>query len=130
MIFRWPSPDAPTLTLGDDGTVREALGSCVDGLVVAFDVGHAPAPCVEALTALASRMPVVLASRTGSGPVLRSTYGFPGSESDLLSRGLISAVSLPPVKANVLLRLVLSSDSAHHAVRGLFAQFTSPSTPR
>jgi L-asparaginase len=132
-----PQPTRPartaiaTLTLGDDGAVLEALGSCVDGLVVAaFGVGHAPAACLEALTALATRRPVVLASRTGSGPVLRSTYGFPGSESDLLARGLISAGSLPPVKANVLLRLILSSDSTSYAVRGLFAQFTAPSTPR
>jgi L-asparaginase len=87
---------------------------------------------VDALTALATGMPVVLASRPGSGPVLRNTYGFPGSESDLLCRGLISAGSLPPVKANVLLRLVLSSDSAANAdaTAVMFGQFAAPPTLR
>jgi L-asparaginase len=63
--------------------------------------------CVDALTDLAKRMPVILATRTGSGPVLRHTYGFPGSESDLLARQLISASTLDPVKARILLQLLL-----------------------
>ncbi|MCX4429255.1 asparaginase [Streptomyces mirabilis] len=97
-----------TVGLGDDGTILQAVGDVVDGLVVAaFGAGHVPMACVDVLTDLAKRMPVVLATRTGSGPVLRQTYGFPGSESDLLERGLISASTLDPIKARILLQLLL-----------------------
>ncbi|MDQ1304302.1 MAG: L-asparaginase, partial [Actinomycetota bacterium] len=112
-----------TLTLGDDGIALEALGSCLDGLVVAgFGAGHAPLACVETLTKLANAMPVVLASRTGAGPVLTSTYGFPGSESDLLSRGLLSAGTLDPVKARVLLHLLLLTGADAPEIARRFAQ--------
>ncbi|MGW1617143.1 asparaginase domain-containing protein [Streptomyces sp. NPDC002285] len=70
-------------------------------------VGHVPMACVDALTDLAKRMPVILATSAGSGPVLRQTYGFPGSESDLIARGLISDSTLDPVKARILLHLLL-----------------------
>lgn len=99
----------PVVLDHDDLSLR-ALASGLDGFVIAgFGVGHVPAALVPALTELASAMPVVLASRVGSGPVLERTYGFAGSESDLLSRGLISAAMLDGYKARVLLHLLLAS---------------------
>jgi L-asparaginase len=101
-----------TVGLGDDGTILQAVGDKADGLVVAaFGAGHVPMACVDVLTDLPRRMPVVLATRTGSGPVLRQTYGFPGSESDLLARGLISANTLDPIKARILLQLLLMTSA-------------------
>jgi L-asparaginase len=110
-----------TATVGDDARVLEAVGEHVDGLVVAgFGAGHVPATWVTALDKLAIRIPVVLATRTGRGPVLSRTYGFPGSESDLLARGLISAGAITPVKAKVLLHTALATGKSVDEVRGLF----------
>jgi L-asparaginase len=69
----------------------------------------------------AARIPLVLASRTGAGSVLASTYVFAGSESDLLARGLISAGSLDPYKARILLSLLLASNVDRADITAAFA---------
>ncbi|MBC8991542.1 asparaginase [Micromonospora chalcea] len=111
-----------TASLDDDPTLLEAIGLHCDGLVVAgFGVGHVPEPLVQPLTTLAARIPVVLTSRTPAGPTLTRTYGFPGSERDLLTRGLIPAGWLHPYKARILLRALLAAQTEPQDIALAFA---------
>lgn len=111
-----------TVSLGDDGVLLDGLADRVDGVVIAgFGVGHVPQQLVPQLHSLAERLPVVLASRTGAGPVLTATYGFAGSERDLLGRGLIPAGFLDPLKARILLRAALAAGADRGSISAAFA---------
>ena len=100
-------------TLGDDGSLLHVLASWLDGLVIAaFGVGPVPATWVARLSGIvtqlqaadhvaptsrksgqeaeiAERIPVMLASHVGAGFTAINTYGFAGSECDLIASGLI-----------------------------------------
>lgn len=111
------------MSLGDDGRLIEAATSLgyAGAVVEGFGGGHVPARVAPVLQRLAEQMPVVLASRTGSGEVLRETYASPGSEIDLLARGLIGAGHLDGAKARVLLRLALAAGEDKDAIVRRFA---------
>lgn len=106
-----------TVSLGDEGRLLQGIEqSGYSGLVLeGMGGGHVPAEMVDHISYLATKMPVVLASRTGSGETLTHTYGFPGSETDLLKRGLISAGPLDGLKARLLLILLLSKADREEA---------------
>lgn len=97
--------------LGDgDRSVRALLDAGADGLVVAgFGAGHVPASTVPVLAEAATRIPVIVASRTGHGGTLTRTYGFAGSEVDLLARGVQLAGLLDHRKARLLTWALLAS---------------------
>lgn len=90
-------------------TLTQIIGSGFTGAVIAgVGGGHVPEHLVPAVTRLGEAMPVVLASRPGSGASLTSTYGYPGGEIGLLESGLIPAGILDARKARIVLTLALS----------------------
>ncbi len=95
--------------LGFSGAVIEAMGG-----------GHLPSALLPLVDQMCRRMPVVLASRTGAGEVLTSTYGFAGGEIDLLARGLIRAGALDGLKARLLLMLALAAGHDRSAIAAAF----------
>jgi L-asparaginase len=115
--------------LGDDLRIvgeLDRLGYA--GVVIdAFGGGHIPGPTVPAVAEVAARIPVVLASRTGGGEVLQETYGFAGSERDLLAHGLIPAGYLDGRKARILLSLLLTDGSDPAVARQGFQRFLDSS---
>jgi L-asparaginase len=100
-----------TVGLGDDGRLLRELPRLGYQAVVlaAMGVGHVPSDMVPAIEATSREIPIVLASRVPSGPTLRNTYGFSGSERDLLARGVWSAGYLSALKARLLLSMLLAS---------------------
>ncbi|MHC8388333.1 asparaginase [Pseudomonas sp. MDT2-39-1] len=79
-----------------------------DGLVIAgFGAGHVSASWADVIETIARKIPVIVATRTGSGSTAQSTYGFIGSEMDLISKGALMAGFLCPRKARVLLWLLV-----------------------
>jgi L-asparaginase len=131
-----PLPDTDALArvamleshLGDDGgLLRLVLDAAYDGVVLgAFGVGHVSTIAAEVVSEAVRQMPVVVASRTGTGSTLTTTYGFPGSESDLLRRGAVMAGWLDPRKARLLLTVLLTLG---YPARDIAAEFTRRGRP-
>ncbi len=111
--------------MGDDGRLLRGLpelgfaGAVVEGM----GAGHVPAEVAPMLGELAARMPVVLATRVMSGPVFTRTYGYPGSEIDLLARHLIPAGYLSGLKARLLLGFSLRSGKSAKSASEAFAAY-------
>lgn len=119
---RWPALPEPLagraprvalleVHLGDVGHLLQlVVDDGYDGVVVAgFGAGHVSAAMAEVMGVAIERCPVVLVSRTGGGPVLEKTYGFVGSEQDLLARGVVPAGWLDARKARLLLWSLLAA---------------------
>lgn len=87
------------------------------GLVIAgFGAGHVSESWSAALGSIASMLPVIVATRTGSGATARSSYGFVGGEIDLQAKGIHMAGQLCPRKCRILLWLLLASNNQHRLV--------------
>lgn len=115
-LMERPTRDFPKVAiigtaLGDDGSLVEAaLDLGYEGIVIAaFGAGHVPAVMADRVERLAKRVPVIVAGRVGSGPTASRTYGFAGSEVDLVKRGATMAKWLHPNKTRLLLAAALAA---------------------
>jgi L-asparaginase len=112
------------MALGDDGSLLRCVSGAIDGLVLAgVGAGHVPESVVPLIAEIATRMPVVLASRAGAGAMLTRTYSYPGSELDLIGRGLIPSGFLDQYKARILLQLLLACDATRAEIITAFTGF-------
>lgn len=111
--------------LGDDGRILAAMADTgIRGFVIAaMGAGHVPSAIVEALEELARNIPVVLSSRVPGGAVFTSSYGFAGSEIDLIRRGLIPSGQLPPHKARLVLACLVGAGFSMDEIRSHFQTF-------
>jgi L-asparaginase len=122
-----------SLGLGEDGRLLPALkelgyaGAVIEGM----GAGHVPAAAVAAVAQLVTQMPVVLCTRVRGGRVFTKTYGFAGSEMDLIAKGAIPCGHLSAGKARLLLTLLLCSGSGASAerIRQAFQTDGCPSNP-
>lgn len=95
----------------DSLLLENVVGLGYAGLVIAgFGAGHVSASWADSVEAIAQKIPVIVATRTGSGATARSTYGFDGGEIDLTRRGALMAGFLCPRKARILLWLLVGCD--------------------
>ncbi|MCM2477232.1 asparaginase [Rhizobium sp. CG5] len=96
----------------------------VQGLVIeGLGGGHSNPETAEKLGQIADTIPVFLSSRTGSGQVLRSTYGFIGSEMDLLGRGLHDTGWLDGPKSRILMNLALRHGLDRQSICNLLSRY-------
>lgn len=122
-------PPAPValirMTMGDDGRLLQVLpdlgyaGVVIEGM----GAGHVMAEVAPIVGDLAKKIPVVLASRAMTGQVFTNTYGYPGSEIDLIKRGVIPAGYLSGLKARLLLGLVLRTAKGAGNIAAAFAAY-------
>lgn len=133
-MSRFPSAaspaSVPTVTIQFDQSADilewATHSDTVRGVVIAaMGVGHVPIWCLESLSTLSSAKPVTYVSRTGAGSVFTGTYGFPGSERDLIERGLFPAGSLNAHKARILLAQCIHSSNGRLEAESIFNQCVS-----
>lgn len=116
----WSALDEPGQLI--DALLADPRHLGYGGVVVAgTGGGHVRDDHVERLTRLNQSIPVVIASRTGGGPLLASTYDGPGSEINLRRAGLVFAGRLHPLKTRLLLELLLRGGVDRAGVARVFA---------
>lgn len=111
----------PAVIDDDGGMLRLVVGDGYDGVVVSgAGSGHVSAVAADIVADAVTRVPVVVATRSGGGRTTTRLYGYPGSESDLIAKGAIMAGSLAPLKARLLLWVLVANGADRDTIRREF----------
>jgi L-asparaginase len=123
----WETPLPRVIALpGDDPELFDQVaGGGLGGLVLeGVGGGHVPGAVADRVEILAARIPVVVTTRVENGGTLSRTYGYPGSELDLIARGAIMGGWLTTAKARSLLTLSLRAGMGRAALAEAFAAYS------
>ena len=112
-------------SIDDDGRMlRAAAGLGFAGLVLeATGAGHVSAALAELVSGVTAELPVALSTRVPGGRVFHETYGFPGSERDLIAKGAIPTGYLGAAKSRILLSLAIGAGCDRDHVRELIERY-------
>lgn len=119
----FPRVELIRFAAGMDGfLVNQAVEGGVAGIVIeATGAGHVSPPFADAMErAVRRNIPVVVTSRCTTGSVLTQTYAFPGSESDLVRRGMMMSRGLSGLKARIKLICALAAGEGEEMIRRRF----------
>ncbi|MET3560096.1 L-asparaginase [Bartonella japonica] len=95
------------------------------GLVIAgFGSGHCSFEESDIVRQYTKKMPIIIASRTYSGSTTRKTYGYKGSETDMISSGVLMSGYLSAVKARLLLWTFLAQGYSLEQIRAHWDDWT------
>jgi len=106
----------------EDARVLARLPDCGyrGAVVAAFGGGHLSQSQAEAAAQLSQHMPVILCSRCGAGWVLQDSYAYPGSERDLIAKGLVWGGLYRPRHARLMVALALAAGRPRDQLSDLF----------
>lgn len=100
----------PVSLSADTALLEHILALGYDALVIsAFGVGHVSIEWADLIDQITTEIPVLVATRTGSGSTAEASYGFLGSETDLIDRGAVMCGFLCPYKARILIWLLIGA---------------------
>lgn len=109
----------------DPDIVSFALDAGYAGIVVAgFGSGHASERLRDVLVTAATRIPVIMCSRTGAGSTTRAVYGYKGAEIDLRRHGVLMGGWLCPRKARLLLSAAVWNGIGGDELAGLLSAWS------
>lgn len=96
-----------------------------NGIVIAgFGAGHVSQDEMQIIKDYSSKKPVIVASRTYSGSTASNTYGFCGSEVDLINNNVQLAKWLNPRQTRLLLWSLLASGKTALDIKSFFNAYS------